>query len=187
FDYPQRDGQRIGIVSFRDFVRYVHGGGQPHDGHWCVQATRLMLEMISYDFIGRFERFAEDFRAVLERLNAPAEVMATASQVRGQTAKICLAYVYDKEVADVVYEIYQEDKDDKDKVMTFAEIESQFESEWVLVENPQTNETLEVLSGRVRCHSKDRDEVYRKAVELRPKRFAMLYTGTIPKDTAVVL
>ena len=83
--------------------------------------------------------------------------------------------------------IVNDEKGDKDKVMTFAEIESQFESEWVLVENPQTNETLEVLSGRVRCHSKDRDEVYRKAVELRPKRFAMLYTGTIPKDTAVVL
>jgi hypothetical protein len=76
---------------------------------------------------------------------------------------------------------------DYDRVITIAEIESQFESEWVLVEDPQTNEALEVLSGRVRCHSKDRDEVYRKAVELRPKRFAMLYTGTIPKDTAVAL
>jgi len=36
-------------------------------------------------------------------------------------------------------------------------------------------------------HSKDRDEVYRKAVELRPRRFAVLYTGKMPKDTAVVL
>ena len=72
-------------------------------------------------------------------------------------------------------------------VMTIAEIESQFRSEWVLVEDPQTNESLEVQSGTVRYHSRDRDEVYRKAVELRPKRFAMLYTGTIPKDTAVVL
>ena len=83
--------------------------------------------------------------------------------------------------------IVNDEKDKKDKVMTLAEIESQFESEWVLVEEPQTNEALEVLRGRVRCHSKDRDEVYRKAVELRPKRFATLYTGTIPKDTAVVL
>ena len=46
---------------------------------------------------------------------------------------------------------------------------------------------LEVKSGKVRWHSKDRDEVYRKAVELRPKRFAMLYTGTLPKDAAIVL
>ena len=53
--------------------------------------------------------------------------------------------------------------------MTIAEIESQFESEWVLVEDPQTNNRLEVLGGKVRHHSKDRDEVYRKAVALRPE------------------
>lgn len=71
--------------------------------------------------------------------------------------------------------------------MTIAEIENQFDSEWVLVENPQTNEDLEVLKGVVLHHSKDRDEVYRKAVSLRPKRSAILYTGEIPEDTAVVL
>jgi len=46
---------------------------------------------------------------------------------------------------------------------------------------------LEVQSGKVLSHSKDRDEVYREAVRLRPKRFAMLYTGTLPRDTAIVL
>lgn len=71
--------------------------------------------------------------------------------------------------------------------MTMAEIENQFDSEWVLVEEPQTNEDLEVLKGKVLHHSKDRDEVYRKAVSLRPKRSAILYTGEIPEDTAVVL
>jgi hypothetical protein len=74
-----------------------------------------------------------------------------------------------------------------DELMTVAEIEAQFESEWVLIEEPQTDEALEVRSGKVRWHSKDRDEVYRKAVELRPKRFAVLYTGKMPKDTAIVL
>lgn len=74
-----------------------------------------------------------------------------------------------------------------DEILTIAEIESQFQSEWILVEDPQTNEALEVQSGKVRYHSKDRDEIYRKAIELRPKRFAMLYTGTIPQDTAIVL
>ncbi len=73
------------------------------------------------------------------------------------------------------------------EVLTIAEIKAQFESEWVLVEDPQTNEFLGVQSGKVRYHSKDRDEVYREAVRLRPKRFAMLYTGTLPKDTAIVL
>ncbi len=72
-------------------------------------------------------------------------------------------------------------------VFTLAEIEAQFKSEWVLVEDPRTNEALEVQSGRVRWHSQDRDEVYRKAVELRPKRFAVLYTGQMPEGTAIVL
>jgi hypothetical protein len=72
-------------------------------------------------------------------------------------------------------------------VLNVAEIESQFPSEWVLVENPVTDASLAVQSGTVLYHSKDRDEVYRKAVELRPKKFAMLYTGSIPKDTAIVL
>jgi len=71
--------------------------------------------------------------------------------------------------------------------LTVAEIHSQFPSEWVLVGDPNTNDLLEVESGRVLYHGKDRDEVYRKAIELRPKRFAMLYTGTIPNNTAIVL
>jgi hypothetical protein len=74
-----------------------------------------------------------------------------------------------------------------DDVLSLAEIESQFRSEWVLVEDPETNQALEVQRGKVRWHSKDREEVYRKAVELRPRRFAVLYTGQMPEDTAIVL
>lgn len=72
-------------------------------------------------------------------------------------------------------------------VMTKAEIETQFVGEWILIEDPETNEGHEVLRGRVICHSKDRDEVYREAVTRRPFRFAVLYTGTMPPNTAIVL
>ncbi len=74
-----------------------------------------------------------------------------------------------------------------DDILTIAQIEAQFASEWVLVEAPQTNDSLEVQSGKVLCHSKDREEVYRQAVVLRPKQFAILYTGEIPEDTAILL
>jgi hypothetical protein len=74
-----------------------------------------------------------------------------------------------------------------DDLLSLAQIESQFSSEWVLVEDPETNQALEVQRGKVRWHSKDREEVYRKAIELRPRRFAVLYTGQIPEDTAIVL
>ncbi|MFO1431564.1 MAG: hypothetical protein U1F76_15705 [Candidatus Competibacteraceae bacterium] len=74
-----------------------------------------------------------------------------------------------------------------DEVLTIAQIEAQFESEWILVEDPQTNEAREVQSGKVRWHSKDREEVYRQAIKLHLKRFAMLYTGKMPENTAIVL
>lgn len=74
-----------------------------------------------------------------------------------------------------------------DQLQTLPDIEARYASEWVLLEDPQTTDTLEVRAGRVLYHSKDREEVYRKAVELRPKRFAVVYTGTMPKDTAIVL
>jgi hypothetical protein len=37
-----------------------------------------------------------------------------------------------------------------DEVLTIAEIEGKFESEWVLIEDPSTNEALEVRGGTVR-------------------------------------
>lgn len=73
------------------------------------------------------------------------------------------------------------------EVMTIEEINTQFDSEWVLLEDPETAPSLEVKAGRVLWHSKDRDEVYRKARELHPKDSAFLYTGKLPPDTAIVL
>jgi hypothetical protein len=73
------------------------------------------------------------------------------------------------------------------KIMLLPEIEARFESEWVLLEDPITADTLQVKGGKVLWHSKDRDEVYRKAKELRPKHSAILYTGKLPEEAVVVL
>jgi len=72
-------------------------------------------------------------------------------------------------------------------ILSIEEIKQRFDSEWILVENPETNADLEIVRGKVVCHSKDRDEVYRKAVELRLPRFATLYTGDLPANTGAVL
>ena len=74
-----------------------------------------------------------------------------------------------------------------DEVLTIAEIERKFDSEWVLLEDPSTDSSLRISGGTVRCHGKDRDEVYRQTVQIRPRRFAMVYTGTMPGDTAIAL
>lgn len=73
------------------------------------------------------------------------------------------------------------------EVMSLMEIQALFKSEWVLLEDPETTDFLEVKSGKVLWHSKDRDEVYRKARELRPKHSAILYTGSLPEGTGVIL
>jgi hypothetical protein len=72
-------------------------------------------------------------------------------------------------------------------VMTIAEIESRFPSEWVLLADPQTDQYQQVQSGTLLWHSKDREEVYRKAIESSSKDIAVLYTGAIPEGTGVVL
>ena len=74
-----------------------------------------------------------------------------------------------------------------DNVLTIDQIHAQFASEWVLIEAPQTNDILEVQGGTVRLHSKNREEVYRKAVALHPERFAVLYIGRMPENTAIVV
>ena len=74
-----------------------------------------------------------------------------------------------------------------DNVLNVSDIESRFEDEWILILDPVTDDALEVQSGAVVWHSPDREEVYRKAIELQPTRFAVLFTGTMPQGTAIVL
>ena len=74
-----------------------------------------------------------------------------------------------------------------DETMTLTEIEERFDNEWVLVENPEYDQNNEVVRGKVLFHSKNRDEMYAKAMELRPKRSASLYTGPVPDEIFINL
>ena len=60
---------------------------------------------------------------------------------------------------------------------TYAEIKKQYDGEWVLIVDPITTKYLEILEGKVVWHSKDREDVYRKALELKPKHSAVLFLG----------
>ena len=72
-------------------------------------------------------------------------------------------------------------------VLNIEEIKARHPSEWVLIGDPKTDESARLLAGRVLFHSPSRDEVYRKAVELRLPYFAVRYFGTMPENTALVL
>jgi hypothetical protein len=74
-----------------------------------------------------------------------------------------------------------------DELLPIEEIEARYAPDWVLIGEPQTGEDLSVRAGKVLFHSANRDEVYRKARELKPGRFAVRYLGTWPEDVAFVL
>jgi hypothetical protein len=67
------------------------------------------------------------------------------------------------------------------------EIKNSYKSEWILIENPETDENLEIRSGIILWHSKDRDELYRKARELKPRHSVVVFTGSIQKESVIVL
>jgi hypothetical protein len=73
------------------------------------------------------------------------------------------------------------------EILTLAEIEERYPSEWILVGDPEFDEHLQVVRGAVLFHSKDRDEMYRKDGELHPHSAAYLYTGKMPEGTAIIL
>lgn len=73
------------------------------------------------------------------------------------------------------------------KIISLSEIQETIDSEWVLIGDPELSDNLTIKRGTVLYHSKDRDEVYRKGRELKPRHSAVLYTGSLPDNAIVVL
>jgi len=67
-------------------------------------------------------------------------------------------------------------------VLTIEEIKARYAPDWVLIGEPQTDESLELRAGKVLYHGPDRDEVCRKAMEYPPSRYAVEFLGTLPED-----
>ena len=67
------------------------------------------------------------------------------------------------------------------EVMTRAEMEERFQGEWLLIDDPEVDEHLAVLRGRVVRQSADRDEVYQTGATLCSKLTASLYVPTTVK------
>jgi hypothetical protein len=75
----------------------------------------------------------------------------------------------------------------EEKILTLQEIKDRYNSEWILVKDPDLDKHHEVIRGKVVCHSKDRDEVYRKAMQIRLHAGAILFTGKAPKGMVFAL
>ena len=74
-----------------------------------------------------------------------------------------------------------------DKVMSWKEIEETFDSEWVIIEDPELTPMLEIIRGKVVFHGKDKDKLHQKMRELRPLRSAVIFVGDPPKDLEFIL
>ena len=119
FNYPDGDGRRAVTATFAGFVRflsdcnarvrYEFNPDAIYDGHFNAQSRILKQDLINYDFIGRFENFADDFKTVLTRIGAPEETIALASEKRNATAHVPLNAVYSHELADLTYDLYRDD------------------------------------------------------------------------------
>lgn len=70
-------------------------------------------------------------------------------------------------------------------VMEIDEIRTKYPAEWVLVEDPELTDVLKVVRGRVIWHCRERDELYQKLKELRPRHPAIFFTGPSRKIYAL--
>lgn len=63
------------------------------------------------------------------------------------------------------------------EIVTWEETQHRFDGEWVFLENPITDERMEILSGTLLCHSEDRAEIDAESMRLRPRHSAIFYVG----------
>jgi hypothetical protein len=73
------------------------------------------------------------------------------------------------------------------EILTMAEIQARYAPDWVLIAEPAVDERLEVVAGKVLFHSPDRNEVWRKATELKLDRVAVRYLGEYPEHMVLTL
>lgn len=73
------------------------------------------------------------------------------------------------------------------EILTITEIKQLYASEWVLIEELETDEKMQLKAGKVTFHSSNKSDVYSKAKELKPKYFAVMYMGNLPEDMLFLL
>jgi Sulfotransferase family len=99
-------------VSFVEFLELIHRQApEVMDPHWRPQHLHLHGVM-AYDFMGSFERFQDDFRAVLTAIDPTFPKRAATVDEHGSRASSAgriLQYYADKRAVQLVSEIYAQD------------------------------------------------------------------------------
>ncbi|MDM8524557.1 hypothetical protein QUF80_14405 [Desulfococcaceae bacterium HSG8] len=72
--------------------------------------------------------------------------------------------------------------------MRWIEICKKYKDKWVLIDDVHIDEeNMNISEGTVLYHNPNKEQVYKKALELRPKKFAVEYTGDLPEDLVFML
>lgn len=98
-------------VGFTDFLRRVaEQRPREMDIHWAPQHHLLSLAKVSYGFLGRFESFADDLHAVIDRLglNAPPQLLGQPTSHTTHASDKVRDY-FDDESVGLVRQIYRRD------------------------------------------------------------------------------
>ncbi len=73
------------------------------------------------------------------------------------------------------------------EILNLDELKVRYPDEHLLLVDYVDNEFGQVIAGRVLCHNRDLDEMYREGIKVQPKNSAHVFTGTIPDDIIFVL
>ena len=73
------------------------------------------------------------------------------------------------------------------EILTMEEIEKKYDGEWVLIEDVESNEQLEILRGKVTYHGKDKNELHRRAKKSESNYIATRYIGKPDPNTEFLL
>jgi len=75
----------------------------------------------------------------------------------------------------------------EDDAMRLEEIKQLYPDEWVLIEFVELDEELKVVEGAVIVHSRNKQEIYKKLLELENEKIAIEFTGDMPEEPAYLL
>ena len=101
---PEIQGKSL--IGFAEFVEYI--GSQCDlrtcDSHWRRQVDHLFLSALSFSYVGKIEQMAEGLKRFEKHLSLSAPLTNDARNVSNSSA-----VVYDKNLAEKVYSLYQAD------------------------------------------------------------------------------
>ncbi len=72
--------------------------------------------------------------------------------------------------------------------MTWDEVERRFDGEWVVIDEPEVTDDLEIIAGRVVFHGSTRAEAHDEIMRRKLKRFAVEFLGPpVPEGMVAIL